>query len=149
MIAWSPLTYTIVVRNAGPSLATNVVLTDTLPDGAVLRSATPSQGSCSGTEIIECEIVELNLTDEWGITMEEGIQNIAVRAAIRKNMVKYAQTYRRPDIMGAGWVAASNNAFWSIIEKHNERRKRTKEEVNYRKVLEDWNQWFQRSVEYG
>ena len=43
------VTYTIVVRNAGPATATGVTLTDTLPAGFTLVSATPSQGSCSDT----------------------------------------------------------------------------------------------------
>lgn len=43
----SNLTYTVTVSNAGPNGATGVVLTDTLPSGAVFVSATPSQGKCS------------------------------------------------------------------------------------------------------
>jgi uncharacterized repeat protein (TIGR01451 family) len=41
------LTYTIKVANAGPSSATGVTVTDTLPKGAGLASATASQGSCT------------------------------------------------------------------------------------------------------
>jgi|GEM_PF-759971 len=40
------LSYTLVVTNNGPSLATNVVLTDTLPAGVIFVSAIPSQGTC-------------------------------------------------------------------------------------------------------
>ena len=43
------LTYTITVRNNGPSPATDVVLTETVPPGISLVSATLSQGSCTGT----------------------------------------------------------------------------------------------------
>jgi uncharacterized repeat protein (TIGR01451 family) len=41
------LTYTITVNNGGPSTATNVMLTDTLPASVSFASATPSQGSCT------------------------------------------------------------------------------------------------------
>jgi titin len=41
------LTYTITVNNSGPSTATNVTLTDTLPASVTFASATPSQGSCT------------------------------------------------------------------------------------------------------
>lgn len=39
------LTYTINVINHGPSTATNVVLTDTLPPGSTYVNATPTQGT--------------------------------------------------------------------------------------------------------
>lgn len=44
-IAGSPLTYTIVVTNDGPSTATNVTLSDTLPAGVTFTSASASQGT--------------------------------------------------------------------------------------------------------
>ena len=39
------LTYTVGVSNAGPSSATGITLTDTLPAGVTFNSATPSQGT--------------------------------------------------------------------------------------------------------
>ncbi|MGQ0595177.1 MAG: hypothetical protein ACT4QB_21825 [Gammaproteobacteria bacterium] len=44
------LTYLITIRNDGPEVATNVTLTDTLPDGVTFLSAAPSQGACLGME---------------------------------------------------------------------------------------------------
>ena len=41
------VTYTITVVNAGPSTATGVVLTDTLPAGFVVTSATSTSGTCT------------------------------------------------------------------------------------------------------
>jgi uncharacterized repeat protein (TIGR01451 family) len=52
----SPLTYTIVVSNAGPGTAANVVVTDILPAGTTFTSATPTQGSCSGTTTVTCNL---------------------------------------------------------------------------------------------
>ena len=49
-------TYTLTVANAGPDQATNVIVTDTLPTGVTFISATPSQGSCSGTSTITCTL---------------------------------------------------------------------------------------------
>ena len=47
LLAGQQLTYTVGVSNAGPSSATGITLTDTLPAGVTFNSATPSQGSCS------------------------------------------------------------------------------------------------------
>ncbi|MEE9293850.1 MAG: CFI-box-CTERM domain-containing protein [Phycisphaerae bacterium] len=53
----SSLTYTITVANAGPGAATGVTLTDTLPAGVTFVSAAPSQGSCSGTSTVTCDLM--------------------------------------------------------------------------------------------
>jgi uncharacterized repeat protein (TIGR01451 family) len=50
------LAYTIVVGNAGPASAASAVLTDVLPAGTTFVSATPSQGSCSGTATVTCAL---------------------------------------------------------------------------------------------
>jgi uncharacterized repeat protein (TIGR01451 family) len=42
------LNYTLVVANAGPDDAQNVVVVDTLPAGVTFISSTPSQGTCTG-----------------------------------------------------------------------------------------------------
>ena len=52
----STVTYTLVASNAGPGPATNVVVTDVLPAGAGLVSATSTQGSCSGTTTVICSL---------------------------------------------------------------------------------------------
>ena len=55
------LTYTITVTDSGPSVASGVTLTDTLPAGVTYVSATPSQGSCSfATPTVTCNLLNLN-----------------------------------------------------------------------------------------
>lgn len=56
----SPVTYTIAVNNAGPGAAANVVVTDILPAGTTFNSAIPSQGSCSGTTTVTCNLGTIN-----------------------------------------------------------------------------------------
>ena len=46
VVAGTPLTYTVVVSNAGPSDALAVVVTDVLPAGLSFVSATSTQGAC-------------------------------------------------------------------------------------------------------
>ena len=48
VIAGASVTYTVLVTSRGPAAATSVTLTDTLPAGFTLVSATPSRGSCDG-----------------------------------------------------------------------------------------------------
>jgi large repetitive protein len=54
--AGTDLTYTLTASNGGPSDAESVTVTDTLPAGEAFVSATPSQGSCSGTTTITCNL---------------------------------------------------------------------------------------------
>ncbi len=52
--AGTNVTYLVTVTNNGPDQADNVVLSNTLPGGVTLVSATPSQGSCDTT--ITCNL---------------------------------------------------------------------------------------------
>ena len=52
--ALASLTYRLVVINNGPSPANNVTVTDGLPAGVNFVSATPTQGTCSGTTTVSC-----------------------------------------------------------------------------------------------
>jgi uncharacterized repeat protein (TIGR01451 family) len=50
------LTYTITVFNNVPDTALGVTMTDALPSGVNYVSATPSQGSCTGTSTVTCNL---------------------------------------------------------------------------------------------
>ncbi len=52
----APFDYTLVVTNHGPSTATGVTVTDPLPANFVLISTSTTQGSCSGTTTITCNL---------------------------------------------------------------------------------------------
>jgi uncharacterized repeat protein (TIGR01451 family) len=51
-----PITWTIGVSNAGPAPAAGVVVTDTIPAGTSFVSATPTQGTCTGTSTVTCNL---------------------------------------------------------------------------------------------
>jgi uncharacterized repeat protein (TIGR01451 family) len=53
------LTYAIGVFNNGPGIATNVMMTDSLPADVDFVSVTPSQGTCSGTSAVTCNLGSL------------------------------------------------------------------------------------------
>ena len=54
-----PLTYHLVASNSGPHTADNLTVTDVIPSTAQYVSVSPSQGSCSGTGTITCDIGSL------------------------------------------------------------------------------------------
>lgn len=69
-VAGAPAVYTIVVTNNGPGPAANVVVTDILPAGTTLLSATTTQGSCSGSATVTCTLGTLAAPATATITLE-------------------------------------------------------------------------------
>ena len=58
------LLYAIQVGNNGPAAATNVTITDILPDSVTLVSATPSQGTCGqANNTVVCNLGTIPATD--------------------------------------------------------------------------------------
>jgi uncharacterized repeat protein (TIGR01451 family) len=69
-ITGSTITYTINVSNAGPSSATNVVVTDDLPAGLQFLSVTPSQGTCNAMDPISCTLGTITSGGSATITIQ-------------------------------------------------------------------------------
>jgi uncharacterized repeat protein (TIGR01451 family) len=67
--AGANVTYTVTATNNGPDPSTNVVVTNVLPASLTLVSATPTQGTCSGTTTITCSIGSLALYGAASITI--------------------------------------------------------------------------------
>jgi uncharacterized repeat protein (TIGR01451 family) len=65
----STLVLTASVTNAGPSSATQVTLSETLPAGVTLVSVAPSQGSCSGSGTITCSLGTLAANGSATVTV--------------------------------------------------------------------------------
>jgi uncharacterized repeat protein (TIGR01451 family) len=62
--------FTITVSNAGPSTASNVVVTDELPAGLALVLASPSQGTCNGTTTVTCSLGDILAGANATITLQ-------------------------------------------------------------------------------
>jgi type IV secretory pathway ATPase VirB11/archaellum biosynthesis ATPase len=85
------------------------------------------------------------IAKDFGITSEQAMQNIMVRAAYRQKMVDYARANNVMQILSAEWVIKSNNAFWNLNEKDiNEHGK-----PDYSRILAKWEEWFKRDVRYA
>ncbi len=84
-IAGNALTYTITVTNDGPSTATNVVMTDTLPTGVTFTSATSSQGTVANNAgVVTGTLGTLAPNASATITLIVGV-NAATRGTITNN----------------------------------------------------------------
>lgn len=106
------LTYNLTVTNNGPSNATGVSVTDTLPGGVTFISALPNQGSCSGTTTITCNL---------GSLVKGGSATIAI--LVNVNLSTSGNISNTATVSGGGGVdnPANNSAtattFVGIIHK--------------------------------
>jgi archaeal flagellar protein FlaI len=87
------------------------------------------------------------IAEAWGMTYPEALENIKTRAAYKEHIVKYAESSGRLDLLTAPWVGATNAAFWDIMEKH--RDEVHDHTLSYDTVLQEWKDWFSRTVRYG
>jgi len=61
--------YTLTATNNGPSPATNVIVTDTLPPSLQFVSATPSQGTCNASSPVTCNLGSLAVSASATVTL--------------------------------------------------------------------------------
>lgn len=84
--AGQQLVYVVTVNNSGPSEATNVNVFDSLPSGVTFNSAVPSQGSCSGTSSISCNLGSIssggNATITITVTVNPGFSGVLTNTAL-------------------------------------------------------------------
>jgi len=73
---------------------------------------------------------------EWGIDIERAIENISIRARIRKKMVDYGK--KNSELLEAQAVRDANNAFWMFVEES----RREDGFPNYEKIEKKWMEWF-------
>ena len=87
-----PLTFTIVVTNAGPAAASQVVLTDVLPAGMNLVSA--STGCVSTAPLVQCDLGTLAAGESTTVTLSV----VAVTTGTLTNVAAVAGCLPDPDL---------------------------------------------------
>jgi flagellar protein FlaI len=77
------------------------------------------------------------IAEAWGLTMEEALENIALRGALRKRIMDMAEEKGRDGLLSADIVARANNSYWNLVERHGK---------DYRAIKEAWDLWFSREA---
>jgi hypothetical protein len=77
--------------------------------------------------------------------MEEAVQNIIARAAIRKIVVDYARKGKNRDLLSAAWVQRINSRFWELLDSQYQ----TSGTINYKELIKEFTNWFLRSIPYA
>jgi uncharacterized repeat protein (TIGR01451 family) len=88
------IAYTISVLNDGPSVAAEVILTDTLPAELTLKSAIPEQGSCIKSIPVRCDLG----TIDRDIGVEVIIQAEPTLGGVFTNTVNIASDTHDPNL---------------------------------------------------
>lgn len=103
------LTYTMPVLNNGPSTATGVTVVDSLPGGVTFINSSTTQGSCSGTGPVTCNVG--TLTNGQTATITINVAAPMSGGAIGNNSATVTTSSTDP----AGSNTATANA-WSLVQ---------------------------------
>jgi len=78
----------------------------------------------------------------WGLSYNEAVQNIKLRAKIKEKMVNTAEKKEKNELLDPKWVTKANSKFWTLISKHGQ-------EKDYSKIENKWMEWFDKRVKYA
>ena len=98
--------------------------------------------SLKSTDLLDMgqsQIIE-NISKKWGISVEKALQNIRLRAEIKKEIVKQAK--EKPVLLELEANRDANNSFWMFIEESKNRNSK----VDYEKVKKRWFEWFEKYI---
>jgi hypothetical protein len=91
------------------------------------RDALVEKGDMGSSERIRA------IASNFNMTPEQAVRSIRLRAQVRQDMVSFAAQRENEAILGARWVADSNDALWGALEKHR---------TDSGAALEEWRAWF-------
>ncbi len=101
-----------------------------------------SQDKLTSTDLLDMGQSQIlhDIALKWGMTVEKALENIRLRAEIKKTIVEYAK--EKPLLLEAEANRDANNAFWMFIEQCKAR----KGKVDYGWVEKNWKKWFKNYV---
>jgi uncharacterized repeat protein (TIGR01451 family) len=91
------LVYTADVTNNGPRSASDVALSDTLPAGVTFVSATPSQGTCMYTTVLNCSLGALANGAKARVTVVVQVAAAAAPGSTIANSVSVTSSLKDTD----------------------------------------------------
>ena len=96
VVAGETLNYKIVVSNAGPSDALDVIVTDDFPAELTDISAEPSQGTCSSLDPLSCNLGAIGAGEEATITIDATVVSGVTGSIV--NTVEVSSSTTDPDM---------------------------------------------------
>ncbi|KAA0004205.1 MAG: secretion system protein [Thermoplasmata archaeon] len=100
----------------------------------------PAKDEIEATDLLDMGQSEVvgKIAREWGINIEKALENIALRARIRKKIAELGRV--KNELLEAQSVRDCNNAFWVITEES----RREHGIPDYEEVERKWMEWFMR-----
>jgi type IV secretory pathway ATPase VirB11/archaellum biosynthesis ATPase len=83
------------------------------------------------------------IAKSWGISFEDALKNIELRALCRETMVNYALSSGKRAVLSPRWVAASNSVFWNLVEQHH-----GSSCFDQNAIFIEWLEWFEKGAHY-
>jgi uncharacterized repeat protein (TIGR01451 family) len=91
------LTYTLQVTNNGPAVAQNVVVSDPLPGEVTFTSSSTTQGSCTGTTTVTCDLGSMSVGGLVVVTINVNAATFS-SATLSSNTATVSSTTSDPNL---------------------------------------------------